>query len=169
MKPPLFHWIATGLGVGLLPRAPGTAGSLLGLAAATAFRWAASRGVIAPWAEPAALISLCGVGVWAAARYGEATGRADDQTIVVDEVTGQWITTLPLSIDPTHPAASLARWGIAFLVFRILDIWKPWPIRRLDRLSKRLKHPLAQGFGVMADDWLAAAIGAGALYYLLPL
>lgn len=167
MRPPLSHWIATGLGVGLLPRAPGTAGSVLGLALATAFRWAGQHGLIAPWVEPAALVLLCVVGVWAAARYGQFVRRADASAIVVDEITGQWITTLPLSLDVAAPGASLARWGLAFVLFRVLDIWKPWPIRPVDRLSKRLRHPIAQGFGVMLDDWIAAGIGAAILIGLL--
>ena len=168
MKRAASHWIATGLGVGLLPRAPGTAGSILGLAAATVFRLAAQSGITTRHLEWAMLAVTCGVGTWAAARYGQATGKADDQSIVIDEVTGQWITTLPLAVDLTQPLESFAQWGVAFLLFRFLDIWKPWPIRPIDRWSKRLKRPFAQGLGVMVDDWIAAGIGAALLYYLMP-
>lgn len=159
MRPPLSHWIATGLGVGILPWAPGTAGAVLGLATATAFRWAAQLGHISFQTEVLALLGTCVLGIWAAARYGQASGKADASEIVIDEITGQWIMTLPLSLDLAHPTQSLGWWFAAFVLFRLLDILKPWPIGPLDRLSKRIYHPLAQSAAVMADDWLAAGIG----------
>jgi len=139
--------IATWFGAGLLPRAPGTWGSL----AALPFAWAiaAYGGWIALAAASAALFA---VGWWASARTVAATGVGDPGFIVVDEVVGQWLVLLPV---PPEPLA----YALGFALFRVADITKPWPVSWTDRKVKG-------GFGVMLDDALAAVYGlAGMLIY----
>jgi phosphatidylglycerophosphatase A len=140
--------IATFFGVGYSSFMPGTMGTLAAVPLAYA---AMGRGAQTLWA------TTCGVtvaGIWAAGRYCALTGRHDNQRIVIDEVAGYLLT---LSLVPRSPA-NLA---LAFLLFRVLDIAKPWPIRQVDRQVKG-------GFGVMADDLLAGAIGAVLLRLLQP-
>ena len=91
------------------------------------------------------------------------TAESDDHDpseIVVDELVGQWIALLPVSVGASIAGVGFAAlWpGIvtAFLAFRLFDIWKPPPIRRLEKLPG--------GFGVMADDVMAGAYGALVLY-----
>ena len=139
-------WIATAGGAGLLPGAPGTWGSLVGVALA----WVVVR-LAGPTTLLLVALALFALGCWAAERVSQATGIADPGFIVVDEVAAQ---ALVLVIAPLTPAAYLA----GFILFRIFDILKPWPIRLLDR-------KIHNGFGVMIDD-VAAAIYAGALLFL---
>jgi phosphatidylglycerophosphatase A len=145
---PLPAWlIATWFGAGLLPRVPGTWGSL----AALPFAWgiAMAGGAVALAAAAAVLFFL---GWWAAARVTRASGVADDGTVVVDEVVGQWLTLAAAPLD-------LGDYLLGFLLFRVFDIWKPWPVRWADR------H-VPGGLGVMADDVLAAIYAAAALLLL---
>ncbi|MGE5545358.1 MAG: phosphatidylglycerophosphatase A [Solirubrobacterales bacterium] len=132
--------VATWLGAGLLPRAPGTWGS----AAALPFAWLLV-GWGGAWALGAATVVVTLAGWWAAAVYVRRTGVADPGEIVVDEVAGQWLVLLFVPADPLL-------YALGFVVFRVLDIWKPWPAGWADR------H-IEGGFGVMADDLLAALYG----------
>jgi phosphatidylglycerophosphatase A len=132
-------------GVGLLPRAPGTWGSLAALPCAWIIAYA-----IAPGAVFVAAVALFFVGWWAAQRMAVATGIVDDRTIVVDEVVGQW---LAISAAPLNPAAYV----LGFTLFRVFDIWKPWPVSWAEGLPG--------GLGVMADDALA---GLYSLIVLVP-
>jgi phosphatidylglycerophosphatase A len=136
--------IATWFGVGLLPRAPGTWGSL----AALPFAWliAAYAGQLWLLAASAVLIAI---GMVASQIYGRAKGVADAPEIVVDEVAGQWLT---LTVVPPD----ILLYAIGFVLFRIADIFKPWPANLVDR---RLKN----GFGVMLDDMVAAVYASGLL------
>jgi phosphatidylglycerophosphatase A len=130
--------VATGLGSGYSPFAPGTAGSLVGL---LLFVPLARLG----WpAQLAATAAVTLVGTLAADRVARALGRKDPGLVVVDEVAGQWITFLAL---PLTPATALA----GFVLFRLMDIVKPWPARDLEKLPG--------GVGIMADD-VAAGIYA---------
>jgi phosphatidylglycerophosphatase A len=130
--------VATGLGSGYSPFAPGTAGSLVGLLLFLPLARLA-------WpVQLAATAALTLVGVLAAGRVARLVGRKDPGLVVVDEVAGQWITFLAL---PVTPATALA----GFLLFRVMDIVKPWPARDLERLPG--------GLGIMADD-VAAGIYA---------
>jgi phosphatidylglycerophosphatase A len=130
--------VATGLGSGYSPVAPGTAGSLVGL---LLFLPLARLG----WPmQLAAAAALTLVGTLAAGRVARELGRKDPGLVVVDEVAGQWITFLAL---PLTPVTALA----GFLLFRVMDIVKPWPARDLERLPG--------GIGIMADD-VAAGIYA---------
>jgi phosphatidylglycerophosphatase A len=152
--------IATGGGVGLLPIAPGTFGSLVGV---FVFTLVAPLGLV-PYLACFVVISL--VGVWASDRAEEIFRRADDGRIVIDEVAGQLLTLVPLValrgfLPPPHSSQqtiggvdlffSLVVTG--FVVFRVLDVWKPGMVRWAE-------ENVSGGFGVMADDLLAGALGA---------
>ena len=133
--------IATGLGAGLLPIGPGSWGSLAALIAG----WfiVAYAGYVTLAA--AALISFA-AGWWASARVVKASGLADPRSIVIDEIAAQWLVLLSVPLD--------GRWyAAAFLLFRLFDIAKPWPIRAIERR-------VAGGLGVMLDDIMAALYAA---------
>lgn len=139
------HLIATFGGAGLIKPAPGSWGSL----AALPFAW-----FLLAMGGPAALVLaavvLFGAGWWATAVYIDAVGGDDPQTVVVDEVVGQWLTLAVVLPD-------LQLFVIGFLLFRLFDINKPWPIRTIER-----RTPGA--FGVMIDDVLAAVYAAVILF-----
>ena len=128
--------LATGLYSGYAPVAPGTVGSMVGLLVFGAVRTSGSVAV-----EGAVLCGLLGLGVWSATVTARVVGRSDPGIIVIDEVVGMLVT---LAFVP-------AGWGTAlagFLLFRLFDIVKPYPVRRLERLP--------DGLGVVLDD-----VGAG--------
>lgn len=128
--------LVTGFGSGLLRPAPGTWGSALALIV----WWWALAGL--PWpTQLAAAAVLFAVGTWLTDRVGRRYGVHDDPRIVVDEFVGLWIALL--AAPPVWWAAVLG-----FLLFRLFDIAKPWPIRWADR---RVPGAL----GVMLDDVLA--------------
>ncbi|MBM3794602.1 MAG: phosphatidylglycerophosphatase A [Acidobacteria bacterium] len=134
--------LATWFGCGLAPKAPGTAGSLGGLAAAGAaaywLGWNRAHLMAAP-------ILLTAPAVWAATRVAEMTNDDDPSIVVVDEVLGQWVALWgALHLTPFSVA-------LAFGLFRLFDIWKPFPVRQLEQL--------AGGVGIVADD-LAAGVWA---------
>jgi phosphatidylglycerophosphatase A len=132
--------IATGCGIGLLPLMPGTWASLAALPCAWVICSFGGRAALAL----AALIAFA-VGWWAAARVAHASGAHDPGFIVIDEVAAQWLTLLAAPLD--------WRWYVAaFLLFRLFDIVKPWPIRSVERR-------VAGGLGIMLDD-IAAALYA---------
>jgi len=141
--------IATGFGVGHLPWVPGSWGSLLALLCG--WEIVAAGGWLA---LAAAAIIAFAVGVWACARVAAARGLHDPRFIVIDEIAAQWLVLLATSLD--------GRWyAAAFLLFRLFDILKPWPIRLIERR-------VAGGLGIMLDDVMAAIyalalllIGAG--------
>jgi len=136
--------VATGLGSGYSPVAPGTAGSLVGL---LLFLPLAGR---AFWIQLAAVVAVTILGVLAGGRLATTLGAKDPGVVVVDEVAGQWITFLALPMTPVIAVAG-------FLLFRVMDIVKPWPARALERLPG--------GLGIMADD-VAAGIYAHLLLRL---
>ncbi len=134
------HWIAFGFGAGLLPIAPGTWGSAL---AAVIF-WLAPPLAL----QTHAIIVIGGfiLGVWLCGVSARRLGVHDHPGIVFDEIVAMWAT---LAVVPR-----LALWSvIAFFVFRVMDVWKPWPIREAD-------HRIPGGLGIMLDDALAAAFAA---------
>jgi len=146
-------------GVGYLPIAPGTIGSLVGVGLYLAvwgglyqlFEANAARGrlnllyVFTP--QLAAMLLLIFIvsmaGIWAATRAEKAAQKKDPSIVVIDEVAGQMIALL------SGPFWIHVWWSIlsAFILFRLFDIWKPYPIRRLEALES--------GLGIMADDLLA--------------
>lgn len=136
-------WIASGLGSGLSPIAPGTVGS-----AAALIPWLGLRDL--PW--PLCLVviaSAFALGVWASDIVIERLRIEDPGVIVWDEFVGQWIALLPLLW-----MARDWRWMlVAFVLFRLFDIWKPWPVSWADRCVKG-------GLGVMLDDVIAGFYAA---------
>ncbi len=139
--------MATVGGVGLLPWAPGTWGSLL----AAILAW-----IVAPVIGVPALLALAvlvfALGCWAADRVATASGQSDPGFVVIDEVVGQWLVLAVAS----HTAVSF---GAGIVLFRLVDILKPWPIRAVERSFRG-------GFGIMIDD-IAAAGYAGFMLYLI--
>lgn len=131
------HAIAFGLGIGLVPKAPGTAGTLL----AFPLYWALAP-QIGPYAFLGVIAVLFLIGMWASEHAGRALGAADHGGIVCDEVVA---FLLVLFFTPAQPLWQAG----AFLLFRLFDILKPPPIRYFDRTIRG-------GFGVMFDDLLAA-------------
>jgi phosphatidylglycerophosphatase A len=145
-------WLACGFGSGLTPVAQGTFGSLAAL-----LPWLLLRELSLPWYVIVLLLGF-GVGVWACNVASRALGVADHRSIVWDEFIGQWIALLPLLVLPA------SWWTIAagFGLFRLFDVWKPWPISWLDR---RIKG----GMGVMVDDVVAGIFAAVVLGLALSL
>lgn len=152
-------------GVGLLPVAPGTWGSLVGvglyliarvvrvevLAGGPARGWSAAQLDALQTATLLVLISAITLtGVWAATRAEKLLGRKDPGAVVIDEVAGQLIT---FAFVPFNSSAWVVVLG--FVLFRFFDIWKPYPVRRLESLES--------GLGIMADDVLAGFYAATAL------
>jgi phosphatidylglycerophosphatase A len=125
--------IATVFGVGLSPTAPGTAGSVVALP----FAW-----LIAMWAGRFGLmlaaIVVLGVGAWACEIYARRKGEVDPKECVIDEVAGQWIVC-------AFAPLSLPAYALAFVLFRVFDILKPWPINWVERNTPG-------GLGIMLDD-----------------
>jgi phosphatidylglycerophosphatase A len=134
------HFIALGFGAGLAPVAPGTFGSLVGLAIALALA------PLGPLWNLAAIALAVAIGVWICGESARRLGVHDHPAIVWDEVAGMMIAML---------AAPEAWWGaaLAFALFRLFDIAKPWPIREID-------HGMSGGAGIMLDDVLAGVFAA---------
>ena len=184
-KPRVALWIATGLGLGYLPIAPGTWGSLGGVALAilipamvlipvpfdqiTSIKQFINLTVALQWGLAIA-VSL--IGVWASHKAERHFNQHDPGQVVVDEISGQMLTFLfaaPASglvlfgfelVGPSPAALQrFVNWKYllaGFILFRIFDIVKPWPIRRLEKLPG--------GWGIMADDWLAGIYAAVVLW-----
>lgn len=136
-------WIASGFGAGLSPFAPGTAGSLAAL-----LPWLALRQLSWPLFALVLVLAFA-LGVWASNIVIARLHIDDPGVIVWDEFVGQWIALAPL-LGLAHDV----RWiGAAFVLFRLFDIWKPWPVSWADRTIKG-------GLGVMLDDAMAGAYAA---------
>ena len=150
-------WIASGFGVGLAPKAAGTFGSL----AALIPWWLWLRHL--PLAHYAiVLVTAFALGVWASAWVISRTRIEDPGVVVWDEFVGQWIALTPLLLLDVIDEAILV--VVAFALFRLFDIWKPWPVRWADR-------QVHGGLGAMLDDALAGAMAwvalQGALFAVL--
>ena len=141
--------------MGYSPVAPGTVGAMAGVGLFFAL---SSQGVsLAPYVALSVAVTL--LGIWAAEGCEARFGVADDGRIVIDEVAGQLVTLTPILVffEPGELRALSvsAWWGLVvtgFVVFRVLDIWKPGPVR----WAERRFHG---GLGVMLDDLLAGVIG----------
>ena len=203
-KPRMALAIATALGVGYAPKAPGTFGSLVGVITAMAtslfFLRPHSVGdlfsrqrlmertlidhhflvpggnihdsmlVVPITCAILLVLFLVFVGVWSAGKTADFAGIKDPQFVVIDEVAGQHITLIlpliPLAMPnlsahmdfseyAIYSALSMLNWRYllaGFVLFRLFDIWKPFPIRNLEKLRG--------GWGIMADDWLAGVYAA---------
>jgi phosphatidylglycerophosphatase A len=186
-KPTLSIFLATACGLGYLPKAPGTWGSLGGLLLAEMiFLWS----VRVRWAFEGGESSsffFCGifgvtiltavVGVPASTRAASFWDQEDPQKVVIDEVSGQLITLLLGCVLPVAKNAVSGAWNVpgvwrlaghypllnwkylllGFILFRAFDIWKPFPARQAESLPR--------GWGIMADDWVAG-VYAGLLLWL---
>jgi len=135
--------LATWFGCGYFPWGPGTAGSLAAILIAAALHaWlGAGRITLA-----VLVLVLLLPGIWASTHTARILNTEDPGMVVVDEVLGQWLTLL---------GATALNWKTflaAFALFRLFDIWKPWPIRRFESLP--------EGTGIVADDLAAGIYGA---------
>ena len=189
-KPYFALFVATAGGLGYLPKAPGTSGSLAGLALAIVPFWfVVYKEICCAASHPPdsfffhfdtvlafqiiLTIVIAVSGVWSASRAAKFWLVKDPQRVVIDEVSGQHLTLLigcgvPLwwkaaaihDVSPSFGFISLSsplNWKyllVGFILFRLFDIWKPFPARQAESLPG--------GWGIMADDWVAgiyAAIG----------
>jgi phosphatidylglycerophosphatase A len=142
----LAYWLATWFGVGLIWIAPGTAGTIVALPV----HWALAT---LPLALHLALIAaLLAAGIWSAGRLADLLAQADPPVVVIDEVAGALLALVCVS------GRGLLWQLVTLLLFRLLDILKPWPIY----LAERCKPT---GLGIMADD-VVAGLAAGFIVYL---
>lgn len=146
--------LATFFGCGYSPWAPGTAGSAAGILIA----WLLiSQAGISPLWLVALTILMTPPAIWAAGATARDLHKEDPGLVVIDEVLGQWLTASAISRNTWQS------YVLAFALFRIFDITKPWPIRKLEGLPG--------GLGIVADDLLAGVYGAvvvlGAVYFQL--
>ena len=189
-RPRLALFIATACGLGYIPLAPGTFGSLVGVVLAmvplwllrgTAHALGGEIGVATGSVDPILLLQCLlaivtgALGVWSAARAANLWAAKDPQRVVIDEVSGQHLalvlgSVLPIAKripEPVSTASTLAfvplhnalNWKyllLGFILFRVFDIWKPFPVRRAESLPG--------GWGIMADDWVAALYAALGLW-----
>ena len=172
--------VATSFGVGYLPVAPGTWGSAVavGLVAATAALTRSEGGPLIVVSEFSLLLALAAMGLWASQRVvAAAPSNPDPGYVVIDELSGQTISLIlgwalrAWTSGPSHVAVitkisaafatGLLNWKYlvtGFILFRVFDIWKPFPARRAEFLPG--------GLGIMADDWVAGAYAALGLWLL---
>ena len=162
-KPRLSLLIATCFGLGYLPLAPGTWGSLAGLAVYWAVRNFGPGWMIFDLSLRAALalsyflmlgvpaLAVAAAGVWSSGRVARYVGKKDPQFVVIDEVSGQ-LFTYAFALAPLNWKYLL----LGFILFRVFDIWKPFPVRQVESLPG--------GWGIMADDWGAAVYAALGLW-----
>ena len=134
------NFLAFGFGTGLAPFAPGTFGSLPGV---LLFWLTMDFGL---YVQLGVVVALVVSGIWICGESARRIGVHDHGGIVWDEIAGMYVTLLAAPI-------SLVGWVLAFVLFRLTDIVKPWPIRDLD-------HRLKGGLGIMLDDLVAALYAA---------
>ncbi len=145
------HLIAFGFGAGLVPKAPGTMGSLVGVLLFLPL-W-----LLNPEWYALVTVLLFAVGCWFCGESARLLGVHDHGGIVFDEIVGLLVAAAPLVLWPPQSAlVGALLLAVAFGLFRLFDIWKPWPIRLLDR------H-VHGGFGIMIDDLLAGVFAAAVL------
>ena len=145
-RPPLWRvssLIATWFGAGLLPKVPGTWGSLAALPFAWLIVWAGG-----PVALACATAVAFGIGWWASEIYAKA--RSDPGDVVIDEVAGQWLVLIVIPLD-------FGLYALGFALFRLADITKPWP-------ANWAEQRLPGGLGIMADD-IIAGVYAGVVVW----
>lgn len=138
------HWLALGFGSGLMPKAPGTFGTLVGIPFVfllAQLNW---------WEHLLALVMMTVLGIWICRNTARTMGVHDHPSIVWDEVVGYGVAMYALPVEPFWLLA-------AFILFRIFDIWKPGPIGWADK-------NLHGGSGIIVDDVLAGILSAGLLH-----
>jgi len=140
-----WAWVlGTWFGAGRMKPGPGTYGSV----AAVLIWYAAAHGLALgrvglAVATAVAAVVVTGIGIPASTIVARESGREDPGFVVIDEVAGQWIALIWMRPDWKHAA-------LALVLFRLFDIWKPWPIRRLEALP--------EGTGIMMDDVAAGVL-----------
>ena len=194
-KPRVSIFLATGCGLGYLPKAPGTWGSLGGLALAIITFLCSIQLSVSPdannllvvlgprssesssyfFAVAVITVILALVGVWSAGQAARFWGEKDPQRVVIDEVSGQYLTlflgcVLPIWRQLVPDLGENSIWGVlahdralnwkylavGLILFRTFDIWKPFPVRQAESLPA--------GWGIMADDWMAGIYAALGLW-----
>ena len=135
-------------GVGYLPLAPGTWGSLVAVGIFLGFAQVVKGNALVA-VVVVSIVVVTFAGIWAASRTEALANRKDPSKVVVDEVAGQLISLFPLTLF-TH--WSIVAVIISFILFRFFDIVKPYPARRLEALKS--------GFGIMCDDLIAGLYAA---------
>ncbi len=144
-KDQIIKILATGFGAGLSPVAPGTAGTLVGiLICLCSYPLSGSFRFLF-------VVAISAVSIYVAGQAETLYGKTDDQRIVIDEIAGFQVAMLPVTITGLHLC-------LAFVLFRIFDIWKPFPLERLQNFPG--------GWGVVADD-LGAGVYGGLILFLL--
>ncbi|MEO1514139.1 MAG: phosphatidylglycerophosphatase A [Bacteroidota bacterium] len=147
--------IATALGAGYSPFAPGTAGALVGLLAVwgadVALRWTNPSLGLGPEILLILIFVTTGLGVWTSNRLEVEWGK-DPSRVVIDEVVGMWISLLWVPLEWKYLL-------IAFFLFRLFDIWKPWHVAKAEQLPG--------GWGIMMDDVVAGVYSCLVLHLLL--
>ena len=145
---PIFL-LAFGFGSGFAPKAPGTAGTLLAVLIHLILV------NLPPWIHGTIIFAAFFIGIWICGRTAEYLGVHDHEGIVWDEFVGYWVMMFMV------PSSWL--WvSFGFVLFRILDIFKPWPISVVDR-------QVGGGLGIMLDDLLAGVMGAVCIHALIVL
>ncbi|ANG61373.1 phosphatidylglycerophosphatase [Marinobacterium aestuarii] len=129
------HFLAFGFGSGLAPRAPGTFGTLAAIPLYLLMT------LLPLWGYLLVLVVAAGLGIYLCGRTARDMGVHDHPGIVWDEFVGFWITMLFVPVNWVWIL-------VGFALFRLFDIWKPWPIRMVDQ-------KVEGGFGIMLDDVLA--------------
>jgi phosphatidylglycerophosphatase A len=165
-KPHISILLATWFGLGRLPKAPGTWGSLGGVALAILMAWAGhpanlelpgayqqqrfwTHGFLPTYGAIFVALLIAAIGIIVAGRAATFAQSEDPQWVVVDEVSGQLLTYfLFFWATPLNWKSCL----LGFILFRLFDIWKPFPARQLEHLPG--------GWGIMADDWMAGIYAA---------
>ena len=144
-----YHLIATGFGIGLIKYAPGTIGSITSIPI-----WFLVTSVFhSAHLQVYCIVLSASIGIYACQRASRDIGIHDHGSIVWDEFIGMWITLLII------PDFSFLWTSLGLLIFRVIDIWKPWPIGWLDK-------SIRGGFGIMIDDIAAGTISSIILYCL---
>ena len=145
---PIFL-LAFGFGSGFAPKAPGTAGTLLAVLIHLILV------NLPPWIHGTIIFAAFFIGIWVCGRTAEYLGVHDHEGIVWDEFVGYWVMMFMV------PSSWL--WvSFGFVLFRILDIFKPWPISVVDR-------QVGGGLGIMLDDLIAGVMGAVCIHALIVL
>ena len=173
--------IATGLGLGYLPKAPGTWGSVggvalgwlgvrfwflpglreigevvLGVLGSLGFKLPTAVYILVALPYALILVVVIAIGIGAAGRAASYVNAKDPQVVVIDEVSGQMVSLLPMIWFSPLPPIVWKYFLLGFILFRVFDIWKPWPARAAEKLPG--------GWGIMADDWVAGVYAAGGLW-----
>jgi phosphatidylglycerophosphatase A len=156
-KPRVSYFLATACGLGYLKPGPGTWGSLAGVGISVLLMWSVARKSVADFGTTASVwtfngtpiyldyiivVLVAALGVYVSSNVERHYGKSDPQFVVVDEVSGQLIAlSFPFTL------LNWKSWLLGFILFRVFDIWKPFPARQAESLHG--------GWGIMADDWIA--------------